>query len=116
MEGLHPDPYNQIHFNQMVEDWRNGYLDKAIENGESPNSLFERQVRGLEKILSRSEEDIIMICMHGRAMRSFLCLLLEEELKNMDKFKHSNLCLYVLHQTEDLKFKLELENSTDHLW
>jgi len=116
MEGSIPTRFNQILYSQMIEDWKQGYLDKAIDNGESPNDMYKRQKLGLKTIMSKENEKTILICMHGRAIRSFLCLLLDEPLKLMEEFKHSNLCLYVLEQTEDVKFKTLVENSTEHLW
>lgn len=116
MEGVMPNRINQLMYNQMVEDWKNGFLDKAVDEGESPLQLFNRQKRGLEKIMQRSEEEIILICMHGRALRSFLCLLLDQPLRTMESYRHSNLCLYVLDHLSDGKFKLKVENDTDHLW
>jgi broad specificity phosphatase PhoE len=116
MEGSIPTRFNQILYGQMIEDWKLGYLDKAIDNGESPNEMYKRQKLGLQKILGKEDEKTILVCMHGRAIRSFLCLLLDEPLKQMEDFKHSNLCLYVLEQTEQGKFKTIVENSTEHLW
>ncbi len=53
----------------------------------------------LDLILSRPEEETILICMHGRAMRMLLCLLLNYPLHCMDIFEHQNLCLYQLTYT-----------------
>ncbi len=116
MEGVMPNRINQMLYNQMVEDWKNGYLEKAIEKGESPVQLLNRQKSALQKIMEKREEETILICMHGRAIRSFLCLLLDVPLKQMEEFRHSNLCLYVLNYTSEGKFEISLENSTEHLW
>lgn len=116
MEGAVPTKINQMHYYQMIDDWKNGYIDKSVEKGESPAQLFQRQKLGLEKILSKENERNILICMHGRALKSFLCLMLNEPLKKMEDFKHSNLCLYILKQKEKNTFEVLLENSTDHLW
>lgn len=116
MEGIIPNRLNQMLYNQMIEDWKLGYLDKAILNGESPIQMYNRQKSGLEKLLAKTDEKTILICMHGRAMRSFLCLLLDRNLRYMEEFRHSNLCLYILKESENGKFSIELENSTEHLW
>ena len=116
MEGAMPTKVNQIHYNQMIEDWKNGFFEKCVENGESPLQLYKRQKTGLEKILTKNNENTILICMHGRALRSFLCLLLNEPLSKMEDFKHSNLCLYILKQKTLNEFEILLENSTEHLW
>ena len=116
MEGAIPNEHNQLLYHRMIEDWKNGFLDVAIEKGETPNDMYSRQRTGLTQILTKPEEKTILICMHGRAIRSFLCLLLNLPLTHMEDFKHSNLCLYVLEQKEDGFFEFTIENSTDHLW
>jgi probable phosphoglycerate mutase len=99
-----------------LKDWRAGLLDRAIEGGETPNEMFRRQVKGLEYILERSDEERILVCMHGRALRSFMCLLTGTPLYHMDRYRHSNLCLYVLEQNSGTTFNILEENSTEHLW
>jgi broad specificity phosphatase PhoE len=116
MEGAIPNSLNQLHYQKMIEDWKMGYLDNAIENGETPNQMFIRQKLALEKIMAAANENTILICMHGRAIRSFLCLLLNQPLSRMEEFYHSNLCLYVLKHNENGRFDVEIENSTEHLW
>ena len=116
MEGAIPNSLNQLHYHHMIEDWKAGYLDKAIENGETPNQMYKRQTEALEIIMSHENEKTILICMHGRAIRSFLCLLLNEPLSKMEDFHHSNLCLYILEQAGNGHFKIKLENSKEHVW
>ena len=95
-EGLRTDAETKTVYESIIKDWSNGMLDRSVAGGESPNALFQRQQRGLQKILARKHEETILICMHGRAMRSFLCLLTNTPLHRMDEFPHSNLCLYRL--------------------
>ncbi|MFM9944224.1 MAG: histidine phosphatase family protein [Bacteroidia bacterium] len=116
MEGAVPNSLNQLHYHRMIEDWKAGYLDIAIENGETPLQMYTRQKKALDLMMDRETENTILVCMHGRAIRSFLCLLLNEHLSRMENFSHSNLCLYVLEHSGDGKFKISLENSTEHLW
>ncbi|MBR9861278.1 histidine phosphatase family protein [bacterium] len=114
-EGLESTPdYHKMYLG-ILEDWKAGLLDRAIEGGETPNQMFKRQEMGLKKLLQRENERQILVCMHGRAMRSFMCLLTGTPLNEMDQFKHSNLCLYVLEEHED-RFRIVEENSTEHLW
>lgn len=96
MEGRAGSPENSALYNEIVNQWSSGNLDVAIENGESPISMFNRQKSGLEHIMSKEEEELILICMHGRALRSFLCLLTNTPLKEMERWHHHNLCLYEL--------------------
>ncbi len=114
LEGKVPNDENTKTFLSILDKWRNNELNVCIENGETPLEMFERQKNGLTKILE-SNHETILICMHGRAMRSFLCLLTGTELRKMDEFAHDNLCLYVLQETEKNKFQILLHNYQDHL-
>ncbi len=96
-----------------VQAWSRGDLDVKIPGGESPIELQNRQRLALSQILSSPHEHIL-VCMHGRAMKSFLCLLLDQPLTRMEDFQHSNLCVYHL-VFENNKFSLQVENSTSHL-
>jgi broad specificity phosphatase PhoE len=87
------------YYHNMLEAWRNGQTNLPIAGGESPDDLARKQKEFLEILHSRPEEKNVLICMHGRAMRIFLCLLLNYPLRYMDVFEHKNLGLYVLHNT-----------------
>ena len=114
-EGKLPTPENTQTFLEILKRWRNGELDHCIENGETPLAMFERQSKGLNRILENKTEETILICMHGRAMRSFLCLLTGTELQKMDNFDHANVCLYKLEQKNNASFEIILSNYLDHL-
>ena len=90
-EGLKGTPDSHKIYQAMTDDWKAGLLDRSVEGGETPNELQRRQKRGLEKIMARTNENTVLISMHGRAMRSFLCLLTDTPLHRMDEFKHHNL-------------------------
>lgn len=114
LEGQKPSAKQQQLFRDTIRKWRNNELNHSIANGESPIEMFNRQKNGLQKVLDSSHQNIL-ICMHGRAMRSFLCLLTDTPLHQMDKFQHTNLCLYKLTQLDSQKFEILLENDTSHL-
>lgn len=115
MEGLKASPEQSKQYERIIKDWKAGLLDRTIGGGESPNQMFKRQREALEEIRSVEEDKIVLVAMHGRAMRSFLCLLTGSPLKDMDRYKHSNVCLYILQEIES-GFKIVVENSTSHLW
>jgi broad specificity phosphatase PhoE len=96
-----------------IEQWKLGNLELSIPNGESPMALQARQQRAKELILNHSAKNIL-VCMHGRAMKSFLCLLLNQPLTQMEAFQHTNLCLYQLeYNGEDCT--LLKQNDVHHL-
>ena len=98
----------------MVKKWREGDLDFKPAGGESPLDLLEKQKKVMEIILARKEEDIILICMHGRALRILLSHLMQQELKLMDDFPHENLGLYILGY-DGTNFNMERKNDRKHL-
>ena len=112
-EGKPQTPDQKRIYWEMIEAWNKGELDKKINNGESPIELQLRQQKALETILNHEAEQML-ICMHGRAMKSFLCLMLNKPLTAMEEFQHSNLCLYQVRYT-GAEFNLQLSNSILHL-
>jgi probable phosphoglycerate mutase len=116
MEGLVPTPESSARFHAMVASWRTGNLHEAVEGGETPLALFERQNLGLETIEAHISDKPALVCMHGRAMRSFLCLMTGHPLHLMDDFEHNNVCLYVLQkQLHESHYRIVLHNCTAHL-
>jgi broad specificity phosphatase PhoE len=113
-EGTPMTPEEGEYYRHMLNQWQLGNLDYAIAGGESPNLVAKRLNRGIEVILSGPGETVL-VCMHGRAMRIFLSLILETDLRNMDIYEHQNLCLYLLEQNEEGKFNLLKSNEVGHL-
>lgn len=99
---------------QLMKAWEKGNLSAKMEGGESPFEVQERLEHVLEYILQQTEEDPILLCMHGRAMRIFLATVLNYDLKYMHLFTHSNLGLYILQYTDKM-FYIERFNDTTHL-
>lgn len=113
-EGTPMTPEEGEYYRHMLHQWQQGNLDYAIAGGESPNKVAERMRRGIELILNGPGETIL-VCMHGRAMRIFLSLILNYDLRYMDQFEHNNLCLYVLEQLIDGTFVVKKFNDQTHL-
>jgi broad specificity phosphatase PhoE len=98
----------------MLKQWQNGNTAERIAGGESPEDVTLRQRKALDHIMSQENEELILICMHGRAMRILLCELLNYPLKSMDIFEHRNLCLYQLDFTGSM-FTIKKHNDVAHL-
>jgi 2,3-bisphosphoglycerate-dependent phosphoglycerate mutase len=106
---------DEAHF-RMLEGWKKGLLHLKTPDGESPLEVYERQIEALQVIMKAENEQKVLICMHGRAMKIFLCLLLGYDLTQMDNFEHSNTCLYrVDYRPERQAFELKIQNCTNHL-
>ncbi len=99
-EGQKIDPAEDAYYHHVLDKWRAGETDFPVDGGESAMDVYKRQEIAMEYIFNQEGEEQILICMHGRAIRIILCLLLGTHLKDMDQYKHSNLCLYLLEYKE----------------
>ena len=113
-EGYKITPEEDQYYHYMLKQWQLGNTTLRIEGGESPDEVVKRMKPAVDHILRQTEEQTILVCMHGRAIRILLCILLNYPLKSMDMFEHENLCLYLLHYTGST-FTIELHNDVSHL-
>lgn len=113
-EGTPMTPEEGQYYQFMLHQWQLGNLDYAIAGGESPNAVAERLSKALE-ILLKDSGKTLLVCMHGRAMRIFLSILCQTDLKDMDQYEHNNLCLYLLEQNSETTFSILKHNDQDHL-
>ena len=98
-EGQKITEEEDAYYHWMLQQWQLGNTSLRIEGGESPEDVVVRQKIALEHILVNESEKNILICMHGRALRILVTVLLNYPLKSMDMFEHRNLCLYQLDFT-----------------
>lgn len=113
-EGKDLDDSILLGFESLVSAWKNNELDRALDGGESPNQMIERQKIALEHILAQKNEQTILVCTHGRALRILLCHLTSVAVCNMDDFPHTNTALYKVVY-ENGRFSIEDHYNTDHL-
>ncbi len=115
-EGHKPDAVDAHAYSELLQDWKNGNISKATLGGESPVDVSLRQQDFLKLMLSRPDEETILVATHGRAMRILLASLFSQTLDGMDRFEHSNLCLYKLNYSYTEKiFTIRLSNDITHL-
>jgi broad specificity phosphatase PhoE len=115
-EGKIPNTEDDEYFKNLIQNWRAGNTSMPTQEGESPEDVVKRQKEVFDIILSRPEEETILICMHGRVIRILLTQLLGKPLSSMDEFGHSNLCLYkLIYSYATQTFSLEIANDTAHL-
>jgi len=101
-------------FREMLQSWEDGDYTAHFEGGESVQDVYERLKQPMEVLMTRPEEKTVLLCMHGRAMRVFLCLLLDKPLSLMTEFPHQNTVLYKMG-FEDGKFTVLEFNNAVHL-
>ena len=99
---------------QTVQAWRDGHTNRDVAGGESPEDVVKRQKLAINRILKRSHEKLILVCMHGRAIRILMSWILNYDLQMMDQFPHSNLGLYKLFWT-GASFQVLQLNDVSHL-
>jgi broad specificity phosphatase PhoE len=102
------------YYHWVLKQWQEGKTEMPIEGGESPDQVATRQKPFIDLLQSRKEEQTVLVCMHGRAIRILLCQLLNYPMKSMDAFDHENLCLYLLNYTGTM-FSMQGYNDTTHL-
>jgi len=101
-------------FKDITEQWQAGNFDAHFKGGESPRDVEIRLQKIVDLIKSRTDEKLILICMHGRALRLLMCMLADKPLSEMYDFPHQNTGLYKVSLT-DGKFKITDVNNTEHL-
>ena len=113
-EGLENSELINNEFINILKKWNSGELHHKFDRGESPLEVKERQLIVLEKLIEENDDRNILICMHGRALRLFLCLLSDKPLTKMDSFPHYNTTLYKV-EYDGKGFHILEFNNTDHL-
>ncbi|WP_017731429.1 histidine phosphatase family protein [Nafulsella turpanensis] len=113
-EGKTSTAEDHDEYMKVVKAWQSGELHVMIEGGESPLQVQERQKLVLDYLTREEKAENILICMHGRAMRILLCLMLNYPLSEMDIFEHHNTSLYKLTYTGSM-FVLDDYNNLLHL-
>jgi broad specificity phosphatase PhoE len=101
-------------FRSLIEKWQAGDYTAKVKGGESPEEVEVRLKEAINIITSHTEEQLVLICMHGRALRLLLCILTNKPLSKMADFPHQNTTLYRLSYADGL-FTLLDSNNTDHL-
>ena len=98
---------------KLIDTWLAGNLDNKFEEGESPNEMSVRLVKGFNKVLD-DDHDTVLLCIHGRALRILLSKIIDNDLTKMDKYVHSNTGLYIL-EYKNGKYEILGSNLRNHL-
>ena len=98
---------------QLINSWVSGNLDEKFENGESPNEMSERLVKGFDKVIKENHENVLL-CIHGRALRILLSKIIDKDLTKMDKYTHSNTGVYIIDYKDD-EYDIVGENLRNHI-
>ncbi|WP_371199245.1 DEAD/DEAH box helicase [Flammeovirga sp. OC4] len=100
----------------ISDEWEKGNFDCYPKNGEQLMDVLRREAEGLEKIMKNESERNVMICMHSRSIRVFLCLLLDMDFDQMKNYAPKNTGVTTIEYNEYTgEFKLIEFNNVDHL-
>ena len=113
-EGVPFSPQSNKLYYGIIESWKSGNIDLKMEGGESPVEVKSRQQMAIKRILDNSDEKLILISMHGRAMKILLAWITGKSVAAMDEFDHENLSLYILNYNSN-GFQIEINNDISHL-
>ncbi len=95
-EGKHEHGKDNKQYFDIIETWKSGNLEPRLPGGgENPLDVQQRQKEALNYIVAQPE-DLVLVCMHGRALKILLTWVSGHSLKDMDNFDHDNLSLYIL--------------------
>lgn len=94
-EGLFADGKNNKQYWAIIDTWKSGDLSPRLRGGENPIDVQRRQKEALQHIADQPE-DLVLVCMHGRALKIMLAWITGLHIKDMDNFDHDNLSLYIL--------------------
>ncbi len=112
-EGLFADGENNKQYWEIINTWKSGNLDPRLKGGENPIDVQIRQQQALDYIASQPE-DLLLVCMHGRALKIMLAWITGLHLKDMDNFDHDNLSLYIL-EYKDKTWSIKAHDERGHL-
>ncbi|KAJ2732349.1 hypothetical protein IW152_003898 [Coemansia sp. BCRC 34962] len=93
----------------VVRRWDSGDFDAKIEGGESVNDCRRRLLAAVADIMKEVKEKghrNVFVCMHGRVLRVLMAALVDKDMRNMNRFTHTNCCYHHLRvdvgDTDDL--------------
>ena len=111
-EGKKGTPADAILYREIMMAWSSGNYNIGIQNGETAQDLYDRMLNFVHDLRQMDEEQIL-ICSHGRALKCMLSTLENKPPSEMQKYNISNVGLHLVHQKgnafEVLKF-----NDTSH--
>jgi broad specificity phosphatase PhoE len=101
-------------YSRIKDGWGLGEIDGRIGGGESAREMGTRLYKFIDHLPDR-EEDLILICSHGRAMCGLVSLMMGRSIDRMNELTHSNTGLWRATLQEDGNWLFDLQNDQTHL-
>ncbi len=112
-EGKKATKESAEQYKDLINKWKNGNLEAKLEKGESAASMVSRLNKFITEI-KNTDFNRALICSHGRTLRCLMCLLNNDDLREMENYHHWNTSLYIVELKDDI-FKIRLRNDLTHL-
>lgn len=112
-EGKKATKESAKEYKTLIAAWKEGNLDAKIEGGESLAQMVTRLNHFLDEI-KKTDFKRALICSHGRTLRCLMCLINNDDLKEMENYHHLNTSLYVVELTDEV-FKIIVRTDVSHL-
>lgn len=106
------DKSNRVYWDSLAL-WKEGKTDYKVKGAESPQDVYDRVGRAIDKVV-QNDGETILVCMHGRSLRILLSYVMQTPLMEMDQYHHHNLGLYQL-EYENGQYKVLKTNDLKHL-
>lgn len=101
-------------YSRIKDGWGLGEIDGRIGGGESAREMGTRLHKFIDHLPDR-EEDLMLICSHGRAMCGLVSLMMGRPIDRMNELIHSNTGLWRATLQEDGNWLFDLQNDQTHL-
>ena len=112
-EGKPHTEESVMEYKQVISSWEKQDYHIGFTEGESALDLSKRVGQFVDWLLE-IEKQKILVCSHGRTIRALLCLMQNEELSEMEKYRHHNTGVFYAEKNHHL-FKFHFFNKIDHL-
>lgn len=113
-EGKKGTPESIEEYRAIKDGWGLGEIDGRIGGGESAREMGVRLQKFIDHLPER-EEDVILICSHGRAMCGLVTLMMGRPIDRMNELIHSNTGLWRASLQADGHWHFDLQNDRTHL-
>ena len=113
-EGKKGTPESIEEYRRIKDGWGLGKIDGRIGGGESARELGDRLQRFIDHLATR-EEELLLICSHGRAMCALVTLMMGKTVDRMNEHVHSNTGVWRATLRGDGQWTFDRKNDRSHL-
>ena len=113
-EGKKGTPESIAEYQMIKDGWGLGKIDGRIGGGESAREMAARLQRFIDHLPGRNE-NLLLICSHGRAMCGLVTLMMGLGIDRMNELVHSNTGVWRGHLQDNGVWEFDVMNDRTHL-